>query len=666
MLGGLFVAGLVVLVGSGLGAVLAGRRGDFAGRIGAWGAVAGCLLASIPALAVLAGARGPVTFERAWDVPYGAFSLLIDPLAALFLLPTLLVPALCAIYGREYLRAHGTSRALGPVWACYNTLVAAMALVLAARNGLLFLVAWEAMALSSFFLVTFEDERREVREAGWIYLVATHVGTAFLLPLFVLLGREAHSLDFAAFSALEGLPPALAGILFCLALAGFGAKAGFMPGHVWLPEAHPAAPSFVSAVMSGVMIKTGIYGLVRVMGFLGAPQAWWGWVLVAIGLTSGILGVLFALAQHDLKRLLAYHSVENIGIIALGLGAGTIGAATGNAALAALGYAGGLLHVCNHALFKSLLFLGAGTVAHAARTRDMDELGGLLRALPVTGACFLVGAAAIAGLPPLNGFASEFLIFRAALAGIAADTVPVLAIVAGGLAIIGGLALACFTKAFGMVFLGMPRTARGDHAAEPGWRMQAPQVVLAALCALMGLAAPVLVGRLAGVLGATMGGSSHEAVLAATLHAGLVARDLWPLTWVAGALLGLAGGLLAARRALLAHRPVDLAPTWDCGYAAPTPGMQYTASSYAQPLVRLFGAVLRTRQHGVPVAGPFPAPAQLHTETADVFRDRGFAPAYALLRAGAARLRWIQHGNLQLYVLYIALTVVVLLVWKLG
>ena len=267
----------------------------------------------------------------------------------------------------------------------------------------------------------------------------------------------------------------LAGVLFLLAVIGFGTKAGFMPLHVWLPEAHPAAPSHVSAVMSGVMIKTGIYGLMRAFTFLGTPPLWWGWVLVAIGLTSGVLGVLFALAQHDLKRLLAYHSVENIGIIALGLGVGLLGMSTGSPVLIVLGFGGALLHVLNHALFKGLLFLGAGAVVHGTGTREIDQLGGLLKRMPWTAATFLVGAVAISGLPPLNGFVSEFLIYLGAFKGGISTggpvAVPLLALIAG-LALIGGLAVACFTKAFGIVFLGEPRSehvvarARGglDHA----------------------------------------------------------------------------------------------------------------------------------------------------------------------------------------------------------
>ena len=368
-----------------------------------------------------------------------------------------------------------------------------MLLVVVARNGVLFLMSWELMSLASFFLVTLEDEKESVRRAGWIYLVAMHLGTAFLLALFLLLGKNAGSLDFERLSTAA----APSGVFFLLAVIGFGTKAGFIPMHVWLPEAHPAAPSHVSAVMSGVMIKTGIYGLLRMLTLLGPPPAWWGWTLVAIGVVSGILGVLYALSQHDLKRLLAYHSVENIGIIALGLGVGVLGISYQNPTMAALGLTGGLLHVVNHAVFKSLLFLGAGSVLHATGTGELDRLGGLLKRMPVTGATFLIGAAAISGLPPLNGFVSEFLIYLGAIAGLGsqahiAPAWPLMSVlVVGGLALIGGLAAACFTKAFGIVFLGEPRSGEAAHAHEAGAAMRWPMVVLAGLCVLIGLAAPL-------------------------------------------------------------------------------------------------------------------------------------------------------------------------------
>ncbi|MDR3554401.1 MAG: proton-conducting transporter membrane subunit, partial [Syntrophobacteraceae bacterium] len=351
-------------------ALLGGRKPAAANLIGCCGAVLGSLAGLLEAVRVLsAGHTEQIRWE--WDVPYGSFFVRIDALSALFLIPIFILCAVAGLYSLGYMKGYAGRKNLGAYWFFFNGLAASMAMVAVAANGVLFLISWEVMALCSFFLVTFENEDKKVQRAGWIYLAATHIGTAFLLVLFLTLGRLAGggSLDFDAFLAASGHMGAAADVIFLLALVGFGAKAGFVPLHIWLPEAHPAAPSPVSAVMSGVMIKTGIYGILRVLTLLGPPHLLWGWLLVGIGLVSGILGVLMALAQHDLKRLLAFHSVENIGIIALGLGLGILGVVWGLPALAVLGFGGGLLHVINHALFKGLLFMGAGSVQHATGTR---------------------------------------------------------------------------------------------------------------------------------------------------------------------------------------------------------------------------------------------------------------------------------------------------------
>ena len=661
----LFLIGMGLMVLAGLAALAAGRSSRWATAFGAGGAMGGCTLALGPAVGALLG-RPSDTVRLAWNIPGGTFFLALDALSGLFLVPMLLLSGLAAVYGIEYLRAYRGRKSLGASWFCFNILVVSMAVVLTARNGVLFLVAWETMALASFFLVTFEHERAEVREAGWTYMIATHLGTAFLLAMFLLLARTAGSFDFDRFGEAAASGPAFAGLMFVLAVIGFGTKAGFLPFHVWLPEAHPAAPSHVSAVMSVVMIKTGIYGLVRILTLLGPPQAWWGWLLVGIGVTSGILGVLFALAQHDLKRLLAYHSVENIGIIALGLGLGTVGMATGRPALAALGFGGGLLHVLNHAMFKGLLFLGAGSVLHGAGTREIDHLGGLLRRMPWTGACFLVGAAAISGLPPLNGFVSEFLIYLGAFAGAldsagaAVTLVPTLAVI-GSLALIGGLATACFTKAFGIVFLGEPRSDHAAHAHEAGPAMRLPMLALAAGCVAVGLFPFVALRALTPALVVVT--RQPEAVAAAALAG---AGDALRMVTV-GAVIFLLGVLTLGlvRRRLLAGRPVEETVTWDCGYALPTARMQYTASSFAQPVTHLFRVVLCTRSRLAPPVGPFPRGAALATHTPDVFRESVFRPVFAGFERTLDRLRILQHGRIQLYVLYIVLTLIAVVVWKL-
>ena len=658
---GVLLAMAVLLAGAVTVLVLSRADRDFS-CLGALSVSVAAVLGCIPAVQVLLG--GPVELIRhPWPVPFGEFSVELDPLSAWFLIPTLLLSALAAIYGVGYLRSWRGKRSLGPVWCFYCLLVLGMMLVLLARNAVLFLFAWELMAVASFFLVTFEHERQSVREAGWIYLVATHLGTAFLLAFFLLLAREIGSMDFNVWAQGGIHTEGLANVLFGLALVGFGTKAGFMPLHVWLPEAHPAAPSHVSAVMSGVMIKTGIYGLVRAFTFLGPPPLWWGWGLVGIGLSSGVLGVLFALAQHDLKRLLAYHSVENIGIIALGLGVGLLGMSTASPVLMVLGFGGGLLHVLNHALFKGLLFLGAGAVLHGTGTHEIDHLGGLLKRMPWTAAVFLVGAAAISGLPPLNGFVSEFLIFLGAFKGGISTTgevaVPLLAVIAG-LALIGGLAAACFTKAFGIVFLGEPRSEHVSQAHETGWVMRLPMLALAAGCLLVGLLAPFVVGGLQTVLENLTG--QESGVVSESLALGTQ-----PLMWVvvgAIAFLILVAALGALRRKLLAGRPVQTGPTWGCGYPRPTARMQYTASSFAQPLTDLFGPVLGTKKNISAPHGIFPAEAGLKTVTPDVTREELYRPMFGRINEWLSQLRWLQQGKVQLYVLYIAVTLLALLAWK--
>ena len=668
----LLFAMALLLLGA-MAVLLSGRPDRNVSWLGAGSVVIASVLGCVPVIHVLSG--GSVEAVRVpWPVPFGEFFLELDPLTAWFLFPTLLLSALSAIYGVGYLRSWQGRRSLGPVWFFYCLLVLGMMLVLLARNAVLFLIAWELMALASFFLVTFEHERESVREAGWIYFVATHLGTAFLLVFFLLTARETGSMDFTVWAEKGIQTRGLADILFLLAIVGFGTKAGFMPFHVWLPEAHPAAPSHVSALMSGVMIKTGIYGLLRALTFLGAPACagatagrpplWWGWALIGIGLTSGVLGVLFALAQHDLKRLLAYHSVENVGIITLGLGAGLLGMSTGSSMLIVLGFGGGLLHVVNHALFKGLLFLGAGAVLHGTGTLEIDHLGGLLKRMPWTAATFLIGAVAISGLPPLNGFVSEFLIFLGAFKGGVstggAIAVPLLVLVAG-LALIGALAVACFTKAFGIVFLGEPRSEHVSHAHEADWTMRLPMLILAAGCVLIGLFAPVVVGSLQAVLE----NLTHLQPAAVSENLAAVAS---PLAWVVigtVAFLLLLLALILLRRGLLAGRRVETSVTWGCGYAQPTARMQYTASSFAQPLMDLFRPLLGTKKKISPPRGFFPEEAALKTVTPDISHEEVYRPVFGRINEWLSQLRWVQHGKVQLYVLYIAVTLIVLLIWEL-
>ena len=651
------LACIALLAGAALGAALPGWSDRAALRISTAGAVIACSAGAAAAVAaLLSGARS--SWRAPWPVPIGELHVALDPLSSFFLLCVFVVAGLAAVYGRGYLEAYRGKRRLASVLAFFNVLVAAMAALVVARDGILFLLAWEVLSFSSYFLVTFQNDREEVRRAGMTYLIASQLGVVFLFALFGLLAREAASFDFDAFAA--AAPSAgLATALFWLALAGFGTKAGFWPVHIWLPDAHPAAPSHVSALLSGVMIKMGIYGLLRTLTFLGPPPAWWGAVLIGIGILSGLAGVLHALAQHDLKRLLAYHSVENIGIIALGIGLGLIGQSQGEPAIAVLGYSGALLHVLNHGLFKGVLFQAAGSVDQATGSRDLDSLGGLSRRMPVTAGAFLAASVAICGLPPLNGFVSEWLIYVGAFRASGSLSRPwgvVSLAVVPALALIGGLAAACFVKAFGVVFLGEPRSAAVSRAREAGVAMRAPMVAGSLLCLAIGAWPMAAVALVAGPAGALAGANAGAPVAAGPLAA---------ISRVSFVLVGLVVVLALVRRALLRGRPVRSASTWGCGYSRPTARMQYTAGSFASPVLEPFGAAIPRRIRREGPAGYFPAGASYEEHPGDVAGERFLVPATRRVIRALGRIRALQQGRLQLYLVYIAATLVALLVWQL-
>jgi formate hydrogenlyase subunit 3/multisubunit Na+/H+ antiporter MnhD subunit len=658
----LLLALAVLLLGAVASLFLGGSRRNNVSVVAATSVGVAAALGLIPAIQVLAGGE-TLEFRYPWPVPFGEFFIQIDALSAWFLLPTLLLSALCAIYGVGYLRSQSEKRSLGPLWFFYCLLVMGMTLVLLARNAVLFLSAWELMAVSSFFLVTFEHERESVRSAGWIYLVATHLGTGFLLVFFILMGRETGSMDFTIWAAQGIHAPELAGMLFLLAVVGFGTKAGFMPFHVWLPEAHPAAPSHVSALMSGAMIKLGIYGLMRSFTFLGAPSIWWGWVLLCIGLASGVLGIVFALAQHDLKRLLAYSSVENIGLITAGLGLGLLGVSYHQPLISILGFGGALLHVLNHSLFKGLLFLAAGSVAHATGTRDTNRLGGLLKKMPWTGALFLIGAVAICGLPPLNGFISELILAGASLKAVIATLsemamAGLLALV--GIGLIGGLAAVTFAKAFGTVFLGEPRQPLDSAPHEAGLAMKIPMLLLAAGCVAIAFGAAWLPDWIVPIA-SRLGGLEPERISAVVQTPALVLA----IVSICGlALIILFVVMALVRHGLLSGRTVGAADTWGCGYAQPSARIQYTSSSFVQPVTTLFRWLLGAQRQLQRPEGFFPAKASLTTETPDLTHEELYRPGFLKINWGIAKLRWMQQGHVQLYVLYIAVTLIVLLAWK--
>jgi hydrogenase-4 component B len=594
-----------------------------------------------------------------WYLPGAEFNMAVDGLSAIFLVPVFLISLLGNVYALGYWKQTEHPQNGRGVRLFYGLLTAGMALLLVSRNSILFLFGWEIMGLATFFLVATEDYEQEVREAAWLYLVVTHVATLALFALFALLRVAGGSFSLTPLQE-NSLSSGIATAVFILALVGFGSKAGMMPLHVWLPSAHAVAPSHVSAIMSGVNIKMGIYGLARILSLLPHPPLEWGVILLALGVISGVVGVLFAIGQHDVKRLLAYHSIENIGIIVMGLGLALIGRSSGRPDWVVLGLGGALLHVWNHALFKALLFLSAGSVIHAVHTREIDHLGGLAKPMPWTSLCFLIGAVAICGLPPLNGFVSEFLIYLGLFGTLVngeGNSFAGASFAAPGLALIGTLAVACFVKVYGAVFLGTARSEHARHAHESPLSMLAPMGVLVACCFLIGLApflfAPIL--------------QQGVAAWAPDLKdAGPRLATLAPLEWITVMALllnvaGLLGGAVLWTR--LGRSVVETSDTWGCGYVAPTPRMQYTSSSFAQMLVGIFGWVLRPRTHRPKELPLFPQPTDFHSDVPDTVLDDLVLPSFHFAARLFSWFRLFQQGNIQIYLLYIFLALVALLLW---
>lgn len=650
------------------------------------GACAGGLWGTVHAL--VDGATTPI--DAAWPLPIGRFSVALDTLSCIFLLPVFLVSLVGSIYALGYWRQSSDHEP--PPWAAlfegtwpgywqqsdhassgprlrffYGLLTGALGLVVMARDGVLFLMAWEVMALAAFFLVNTEDEDDDVRAAAWLYLAASHLATGCLLAMFSLFYGVHGTFDITAISP-EQAAGGVGTAVFLLALAGFGLKAGIMPLHIWLPAAHASAPSHVSALMSGVLIKMGVYGLVRVTSLLPDPPLWWGVTLVILGAVSGILALALALGQLDLKRALAYSSIENIGVIFIGLGLALAGRAVGRIEWTILGLGGALLHVWNHALFKSLLFYGAGAVIHATGTRSLNLLGGLAKPMPWTSLAFLVGALSASALPPFGGFVSELFIYLGLLKNLVPDgngAVAGFSFAAAALALIGALAVACFVQLYGVLFLGSPRSQVVEHAHEAPASMLLPLLLPVAGTVAIGVAPLAVIGFIDRGIAEWMYPSPTAAE--ALSDQAREIETLVPLNWISGMAALLAGLVLVLTivyRWRLAAEPVGSCGTWDCGYAQPTPRMQYTSASFAQILLDLFAWVLRPRVSGPGITDLFPRQAAWRIAVPDMVLSRIVEPTADFLARSFTRVRLLQQDVLQLYLLYIFLIIIVLLVWS--
>jgi len=636
----LYAANLLFMCGGFL-ALWTRRENFLAGLAGCLGVLSGCICLLVPVAGIFFGSAGPVSSKM---LPFS-----FDLLSAIFLLPVVMVAIPAALFSPCYLKGHDTNGKGGVYWFFFNMTLASMTLVTLTPNPLFFLVAWEMMGLMSFALVAFEYKSAETMRAARTYLYACHAGAAFLILLIVLL-------DGDPLTGIMGLT------VFFLGLAGFGLKIGLFPLHVWLPEAHPAAPAPVSALMSGAMLNLGFYGLMRLVIQPSGPLEVYGWCFLTLGAIGALGGILFAAGQDNLKRLLAYSSIENMGVIALGLGLGFLGGADDDVIIASLGFSGAILHLFNHAVLKGGLFLCAGSVYKAADTLRMDRLGGLLKRMPWTGTLFTLFSLSISALPPFNGFLGEFLIYLAAFTGIVTATGPMFAaslFCILVLALTGGIAAGVFVKAVSAVFLGEPRSPEAADAKSEKPGMVIPIGIFAILCLAIALWSPAICQN-ASPLIRYFTDLPPEDINSQLITISGYLNKIGILSCAALVLFGLA----ALFRAFLSRgREERTEGTWDCGYAAPDARMEYTGSAFVQPTVDFFSFLLHSVKRVRKPEKLFPEEASLEVETPDGAGRFLWDPLFRLTGKISDKVRILQSGYLHLYILVMIVALILMLVW---
>ncbi len=595
--------------------------------------------------------------------PFGGVDMVIDSLSAFFISVISAVSFLGSLYTAGYMAPYyGSDRTVTSHFFFLSLLMAAMLLVPVVQNALAFLMVWEIMSLSSFFLVVFENEKEDVVKAGINYLVSMHIGVIFLICAFLLLINRSGSMDFSSFPSVLKNNRELSTVIFFLFFTGFGTKAGFIPFHTWLPRAHPAAPGHISGLMSGVMIKTGIYGILRMITFIPEKTLVMGYTVLGISLASGILGVAYAIAQHNVKRLLAYSSVENIGIIGTGIGIGLLGSVYDNRALLVMGNTGALLHILNHSLFKPLLFFSAGGVCQKTRTLNINRMGGIIKKMKFSGAFFLTGSLAIAGLPPFNGFVSEFIIYRGFLSGMEGTSIPLvvsLILAFAGFALTGVLALFCFSRVFGIMFLGHPRSGYPGMTGDVSGIMKLSMILLSVPIVIIGILPGEVFRVISGIAG-TIDLSGDPGASAPFL------KSMGNLTVIIWIFIGITGLIFLLRSLLLRRRKVETFKTWDCGYRGGNSRMQYTGSSFSEHFISLNRIFFKVNEKVSSPEGLFPEKGEFESHIGDKLETLVILPGTALVRKFLNRFSWIQSGNTQQYILYGLVSLLIILAWITG
>ena len=630
--------------------------------------VVACLFGIVAACcSIIAGATGIFGAEQficfATPFNFANFTLLINPLSGLLLVAINILALVAWIYGLAYFDEY-KGMSLGAIGFFMNLFVASMNMVLTVDNAFWFLVFFELMSLTSYFLVIVEQKPQSIK-GGFLYFIMAHVGFFMIMLSYLIMAANTGSFEFATFRATQ-FSPAIASLCFILAFCGFGCKAGMFPFHSWLPQAHPAAPSNVSALMSGGMIKIGIFGIVKVgLDLVGSceVQLWWGLVILVIGALSSVLGVAYALGEHDIKKLLAYHSVENIGIILLGIAIGYMGMALNQPVIAVLGIMAGLYHVLNHAMFKGLLFLGAGSVLYTTGSRNMEIMGGLARVMPATAMCFLIGSLAISAIPPLNGFVSEWFIYQSMFSvAITGDIIVrfFAAFAAVSLAITGALAVTCFVKAYGVTFLGAPRSEAAANAKEVPISMRIGMIILAVMCVCLGIGAPWVAPVMQNIAAATTGQAAIAVAsgldIANPAISSVVSTPMLAILLIACVLVPVAARSLFSKGGVASDRD-----PWACGYAL-DPEMPVVATTFAAEVKMFLKPIYAAREAVVSTAGSFQA--MFGNVVSGAAKAETVGDKYVV--AGTASfVNWIskqvqkiEGGNFRVYIIYIVVALV--------